>query len=135
VCQAVDLPRSTDRPMRVALAADPIDPASVILYHKTTARGVYERARAARPDADAVLLWNPSGEITEGTEANVIVEIGGEKVTPPVECGLLAGTLRAELLATGAIRERRVRIGDLARATGIWLINSVREWMPVTIIE
>ena len=135
VCQAVDLPRSTDRPMRVALAADPIDPANVFLYHKTTARDVYERARAARPDADAVLLWNRSGEITEGTEANVIVEIGGDKVTPPVECGLLGGTLRAELLATGAIRERRVRVDDLARATGIWLINSVREWMPVTMIE
>jgi para-aminobenzoate synthetase/4-amino-4-deoxychorismate lyase len=121
--------------MRLALAADPIDPASVFLYHKTTARGVYERARASRPDADAVLLWNPSREITEATEANVIVEMGGEKVTPPVECGLLAGTLRAELLATGAIRERRVRIDDLPHATAVWLINSVREWMPVTMIE
>jgi para-aminobenzoate synthetase/4-amino-4-deoxychorismate lyase len=56
-------------------------------------------------------------------------------VTPPVECGLLAGTLRAELLATGAIRERRVRIDDLPHATAVWLINSVREWMPVTMIE
>jgi para-aminobenzoate synthetase/4-amino-4-deoxychorismate lyase len=135
VCQAMDLPRATGHPMRLALAADPIDPASVFLYHKTTARGVYERARASRPDADAVLLWNPSREITEATEANVIVEMGGEKVTPPVECGLLAGTLRAELLATGAIRERRVRIDDLPHATAVWLINSVREWMPVTMIE
>ena len=117
----------------MALAADPIDPASVFLYHKTTVRDVYERARASRPDAEAVLLWNPSGELTEATEANVVVEIGGEKLTPPIECGLLGGTLRAELLSTGAIRERRVRVDDLARATGLWLINSVWGWMPAAL--
>ena len=49
------------------------------------------------------------------------------------ECGLLGGTLRAELLATGAIRERRVRVDDLEHATGIWLINSVRGWMPAVL--
>ena len=43
---------------------------------------------------------------------------------------VLGGTLRAELLATGAIREQRVRVDDLAHATGVWLINSVRGWIP-----
>ncbi len=130
VCEAVDLPAPTDRPLRAALAAEPIDPASVFLYHKTTRRDVYERARSSRPDAEAVLLWNPDGEITEGTEANLVVEIDGVRLTPPVESGLLGGTLRAELLATGAIREQRVRVDDLAHATGVWLINSVRGWIP-----
>ena len=134
VCEGADLPMPAARPLRVALAADPIDPANVFLYHKTTARDVYERARALRPDAEAVLLWNPSGEVTEATEANVVVEIDGEKVTPPIECGLLGGTLRAELLGTGAIREQRVHVDDLARATGVWLINSVRGWMPATLV-
>jgi para-aminobenzoate synthetase / 4-amino-4-deoxychorismate lyase len=135
VCEGADLWAPPARPVRVALAADPIDPASVFLYHKTTVRDVYERARASRPDAEAVLLWNPSGELTEATEANVVVEIGGEKLTPPIECGLLGGTLRAELLSTGAIRERRVRVDDLARATGLWLINSVRGSIPATLVK
>ena len=132
VCEGADLSMPSG-PLRAALAADPIDPASVFLYHKTTVRDLYERARASRPDAEAVLLWNPSGEVTEATEANVVVEIGGEKITPPIECGLLGGTLRAELLALGTIREERVQIGDLRRATGLWLINSVRGWMPATL--
>lgn len=134
VCEGADLWAPPARPLRVALAADAIDPASVFLYHKTTVRDVYERARASRPEAEAVLLWNPSGELTEATEANVVVEIGGEKLTPPIECGLLGGTLRAELLSTGAIRERRLRVDDLAGATSLWLINSVRGWMPATLV-
>ena len=43
-----------------------------------------------------------------------------------VECGLLPGTLRAELLATGQVSEGRVRMDELARASGICLVNSVR---------
>jgi para-aminobenzoate synthetase / 4-amino-4-deoxychorismate lyase len=135
VCEGADLGAPSGRLLRVALAADPVDPASVFLYHKTTMRDVYERARASRPDAEAVLLWNPSGEVTEATEANVVAEIDGEKVTPPIECGLLGGTLRAELLDTGAIREGRVRVDDLARATRLWLINSVRGWIPATLAK
>lgn len=133
-CEAADLPPPLDRPLRAALAVEPVNPESVFLYHKTTARDVYRRGRASRPEADAVLLWNPSGELTEGTEANLVVEIDGDKLTPPIECGLLAGTLRADLLDSGAIREQRVRVGDLSRASGLWLINSVRGWMPATLV-
>jgi para-aminobenzoate synthetase / 4-amino-4-deoxychorismate lyase len=134
VCEAADLSTPLDRPLRTALAVEPIDPASVFLYHKTTARDIHRRARASRPDADAVLLWNPRGELTEGTEANLVVEIEGERLTPPIECGLLAGTLRADLLDSGVIREERVRVDDLGGASGLWLINSVRGWMPATLV-
>ena len=89
------------------LAAHPVDPSDEFLYHKTTNRAVYERAR--RPDCDDVILWNPAGEVTETTIANLVVEGGmteqGRRVTPPVACGLLPGTLRAELLATGEVSE------------------------------
>ncbi len=134
VCEGIDVGAPPHIPLRLALAAQPVDRTDVFLYHKTTRRDVYERARASRPDADAVLLWNREGEITEATEANIVVELGGERVTPPVECGLLPGTLRAELLAGGAIAERRVSVDDLQAATALWLINSVRGWMPATLL-
>ena len=57
---------------------------------------MYEQLR--RSDADDTVLWNPDGDVTETTTANVVAEIGGALVTPPVEAGLLAGTLRAEML-------------------------------------
>ena len=46
-------------------------------------------------------------------------------------CGLLAGTFREELLAAGRIRERVLTRADLARATAVHLINSVRRWIQV----
>ena len=75
-----------------------------------------------------VILWNANGEVTESTIANVVVEINGRKVTPPVECGLLAGTFRAELLATCQVTEAPVTVDRLHTAARFWLVNSVRGW-------
>jgi para-aminobenzoate synthetase/4-amino-4-deoxychorismate lyase len=128
LCEAVDLvPRP--EPLRLALAVEPVDRHDVFLYHKTTNRSVYERARAARPEADAVILWNTDGEVTEGTEANVVLVRDGVKITPPIECGLLPGTMRAALLAAGEVVEARVTVEEFERAEEIWLVNSVRGWM------
>jgi para-aminobenzoate synthetase/4-amino-4-deoxychorismate lyase len=114
--------------VRVRLASTPVDRTDVFLLHKTTNRAVYERARS--PEVDDVILWNAEREITESTIANVVVEIDGRRVTPPVGCGLLPGTYRAELLATGAIVESPVTIDRFRTAPRFWLINSVRGWCP-----
>ncbi len=119
------------RPARVGVAAAPIDPANVFLFHKTTHRDMY--AEAAQPDCDDVILWNPRGEVTESTLGNVVVEMGGRKITPPVEAGLLAGTFRQELLDRGEIVEGRVTLDDLKSAARVWIVNSVREWWPAEI--
>lgn len=113
---------------RVALAREPVDPQNRFLYHKTTYRQVYEQARAAYPDYDEVILWNPRGEITEATRANVVVRWQGRLYTPPVCCGLLAGVYREHLLSRGWIQERVISVDELRRAEGIYLINSVRGW-------
>lgn len=118
--------------VRLRLAAQAIDPSDRFLFHKTTNRGTYDQARL--PDCDDVILWNPKGEITESTIANLVIEIDGRRVTPPVECGLLAGTLRAELLSRGEILEARVTVDELRKATRLWLINSVRGWCPADLL-
>ena len=115
-------------PLRVGLARAPVDSGDVWLYHKTTRRAAYEAARAARPDCDEVILWNERGELTEATTSNVVLELDGGHWTPPLSAGLLAGTLRARLLAEGTIAERTLTPADLARADRVWLINSVRGW-------
>ncbi|MFA5516857.1 MAG: chorismate-binding protein [Desulfuromonadales bacterium] len=114
--------------LRLGVAATPVDSADPLLFHKTTHRAPYERARRQCPEADEVLLWNERGEITEACHYNVVVQLGGIQITPPVACGLLGGTLRAQLLKEGTVREEIVRLEDLRRAEGIWLVNSVRGW-------
>ncbi len=124
--EAAALPPVLPEPLRMGLARQPIASSDVRLYHKTTRREPYETARASRPDGDDVILWNERGELTETSVANIILELDGRQVTPPVASGLLAGTLRAHLLAVGEISEQVLTLDDLAWATGLWLINSVR---------
>jgi len=113
---------------KVAIASEPIDPHSVWLYHKTTRRALYDTARSRASNYDDVILWNPTHEVTEATTANIVADVRGTLVTPPVSCGLLAGTFRAELLARGQIQEDVVTLDDLRSASRVWLINSVYEW-------
>ena len=120
-----------DKPLLVALGKTPMDSTNRFLYHKTTYRAFYQEQRDPFPDMFDVLLWNERGEITEFTTGNVVFEIAGQCWTPPLESGLLAGTLRAEMLATNKIKERVLPISDLARIERLWFLNSVRGWIPV----
>jgi para-aminobenzoate synthetase/4-amino-4-deoxychorismate lyase len=124
--EAVPLQPAPARTLQVGIAARPVDPASVWLYHKTTRRETYDEAAASRPDCDDVLLWNDRGELTESTIANVVVELGGQRLTPPVACGLLPGVERARALAEGRAREGVVRLTDLRPGQRLWLLSSLR---------
>ncbi len=122
-------------PLRVALAAEPVDQSDVFLYHKTTNRLVYERARGAVSGVDEVLLWNGASEVTEATTANLVAEIDGVRVTPPVASGVLPGTCRGAMVDAGEIREAVVTLADLGRATRLWLINSVHGERTAELVE
>jgi len=119
----------------VALAKDPIDSQDIFLFHKTTHRTVYESAKAGFPEVDDVILWNERGEVTEGTIANLVIRKEGRLITPPVECGLLAGTFRERLLKAGEIEEGILSVEELRDADEIFLINSVRKWRRANLLE
>lgn len=112
----------------LSLAVSAIDSSNPFFYHKTTHRVEYERARQASQKGTDVLLYNERDEVTETTVANVVIELDGERVTPPISAGLLAGTYRRKLLEEGEIREKTVKLTEIERATALWIINSVRGW-------
>ena len=126
---------TTDQELCVSFSSGPIDRADPFLFHKTTNRTVYEDALRARPDCDDVILWNEDNEITESTIANIVVELDGKKWTPPRISGLLPGTFRGELLQSGEISERIIYKDELCQAPRVWLINSVRRWMPAVVVD
>ena len=133
--QAAPLPAPPDSAARpVALARFPVDRSDPFLYHKTTQRRVYADALASRPGFDDVILFNDRGEVTESSRANVVAEIGGVLCTPPVDCGLLPGTCRAHLLETGLLVERVIKVDALLRSPRVFLVNSVRGRVPVTVV-
>ncbi len=125
-CNATLFPVQASQRASFALAATPIPRNALWLYHKTTQRTAYDQALAARPSVFDVLLWNEDGELTEFTRGNLIIELDGRRYTPPQHCGLLDGTLRREMLEQGSLHERVLTRADLARASRICFINSLR---------
>ena len=89
----------------VRFAGSPVDRAESALFHKTTNRELYRRQLDSAPDCYDVLLWNEDAFVTELTRFNVLACISGQWTTPPVEHGLLRGTLRQELLRTRLVEE------------------------------
>jgi para-aminobenzoate synthetase/4-amino-4-deoxychorismate lyase len=92
---------------------------------------MFERQAAAHPGAWDVLLRNREGELTEFTRGNIVLEIDARRWTPPRDSGLLGGVFRQGLLDRDEIAERVLTLADLAAATRVWFVNSLREWVPM----
>jgi para-aminobenzoate synthetase / 4-amino-4-deoxychorismate lyase len=124
-------PEDNFEALKICLSSQPIDSSDVFLFHKTTRRAVYESAREGFEEFDDVLLYNESGELTEFTIGNLVVELDGQLLTPPISCGVLAGTFRAHLLESGQVEERTISVEHLANCTKIFRVNSIRKWQRV----
>ncbi|MDX1576229.1 MAG: aminotransferase class IV, partial [Kiloniellales bacterium] len=104
------------------------------IYHKTTRRELYdrefERHRKAGGYGEVVFL-NERGEVTEGSRTTLFIEQDGVLVTPPLRCGLLAGTLRRDMIEDPSLEvvERPLSLADLEAADRVYLGNSVRGLM------
>jgi len=66
--------------------------------------------------------------------ANIVLRFQGKLLTPPIDSGLLAGTMRAELLEQGQVEEQTLTLEDLFCAEELILVNSVRGWIPTHLI-
>ncbi len=107
---------------------------SAFVRHKTTYRKPYtdliDEKRLSQPGLADLIFWNEAGNVTESSIANVVVADRGDLLTPPLDQGLLGGVFRKALLERGIIKERKIRLDEL-RNSRVFLINSVRGWMPL----
>ena len=93
-----------------------------------------ERERlCAQTGCAEVLFFNAKGELTEGSFTNVFIEQDGPLLTPSVSSGLLAGTLRQELLESGRAVEKVLTLDDLKSAKQIYIGNAVRGLLRATL--
>ncbi|NVK31972.1 MAG: aminodeoxychorismate synthase component I [Gammaproteobacteria bacterium] len=132
--ETFDLPPTPDR-WTVRCHPIPVDSRQWQLFHKTSDRHVYDDAKSQHPDVDEVLLSNERGELTEGCISNLVIEIGGQRLTPALDCGLLPGVMRQTLLEQGKLREALLLPNHLKQADAIWMINSLRGWIPVKLVD
>ena len=115
----------------ITFADQPVDSSNRFLYHKTSNREMYRLELEKNPDCADVIFFNERGEVTEGANNNIVIRKDGILLTPPVICGLLPGTLRAQLLETGEVTEGVITQADVQQADEIYLINSIRKWRRV----
>jgi para-aminobenzoate synthetase / 4-amino-4-deoxychorismate lyase len=108
------------------LSSVTVNSGDVFLYHKTTNRGVYDKARKECDDQTDVILVNERGEVTETTIMNIAVFRKGRWMTPSISCGLLPGVMREELLARGDIVEGIVPAKELQSTELIRCFNALR---------
>jgi D-alanine transaminase len=82
---------------------------------------------------DEILLFNASGELTEGAASNVFIVKDGKVSTPPLDNQVLPGITRLMLLdmlrKDGAIpvEERVVTLQEAREADEIWFTSSTKE--------
>lgn len=110
-----------------------LDSGIVFLFHKTTERQLFDDEWARTHEeqgADEVIFLNERGEVCEGSRMNIFVRKGAKLLTPALSCGLLPGTLREELLASGEAVEAVLTLDDLSEADAVYLGNSVRGLLP-----
>lgn len=126
---------SRQEPVELILSREQIDARDPHRLHKTTRREIYSREyqRAAEQGYHDVLFSNTAGEITEGAISNIFIRLKKNDLllTPPVSCGLLAGTYRRMLLEQGKAREQILRMEDLRKAEELYAANSLRGLVPV----
>lgn len=138
-------------PWTPAIAATPVRLATLVTRRNETSPlsrlkplayldSVLGMAEARAAGADDGLFLNTRGAVATTTMANVFAVTDGEIVTPAIEDGVLAGTIRALLLERGAIaglpvRTRTIEPAALRGASEIFVTNSVRLISPVTALD
>ena len=123
-----------DNPLLAAIAEKRVDSSDPFLFNKTTLRSLYSLELKKRPECADLIFLNERNEVTEGAYHNIVVRMDGMLITPPLQCGLLPGVFREELLERGEIRERVITAEQLNSAEEIHLINSVRKWRRVKLV-
>jgi para-aminobenzoate synthetase / 4-amino-4-deoxychorismate lyase len=120
---------------RLLLACEPYSRPLWMRRHKTTMRQFYDAGVASAVAAGAfdTLFHQADGTLVEGGRSTLLVRIGGQWCTPPVQNGALPGVLRAVLEGSGLMHivERPLLVQDLRRASSVIVCNALRGVVPV----
>src|SRR6185436_4226917 len=87
----------------------------------------------------AVML-NTRGEVASAAAANLFWLMDGRLFTPALDCGVLAGVMRAAVIAAAQARgqtvaEARVGEGELRAAEAVFLTSSLIGVRPVNVLD
>lgn len=131
------LPNWSGEDLRVLISHSRTNSDDIFLRHKTTRRKLYDEClrNARKMGFHEVIFFNQNGELTEGSISNIFLLSNGQWHTPHLDCGLLAGTWRANMVHKLKAKESKIFLKDLLRAEKVILGNSVRGFGTVKHLE
>lgn len=126
-------------PASLALCLSEIrrSPASLTARHKTLSYmdNVQARRQARGQGADMALLTDTRGNLSGCDSANLFWLTGGDVFTPATACGVLAGTVRAEILDSMPVETGAFPVDLLEGAEAVFVTNAVFGAVPVTTLD
>ena len=131
--QAVPLAALRGTPL-IGLSPVVLDSNEPLLQHKTTYRPWYDVTTEWLSTHTAYfdqIFINERKELCEGSRSNIYLLREDVWLTPPLQCGLLGGTMRTRLLESGQAQEAVLHLTDLPQAQAIRLSNGLRGWFDV----
>lgn len=123
-CQITSLrwiPYRKAKPQKILVVESP----AINYSLKYADRTPFDQLKSLYTDYDDLILLH-NGVVTDATYSNILLKIGGKWYTPSNP--LLNGIRRQFLIQRGLIQPAHLRKEDLAKATGIKLINAM---MPI----
>jgi branched-chain amino acid aminotransferase/4-amino-4-deoxychorismate lyase len=139
---AAALAPKPDQPARLAVAGVRRNDRSPASRLKTMAYldNVLAREEARRAGADEAVMLNTTGAVACAGAANLFWVEGDTLVTPALDCGVLAGIMRAAVIACApqfgiTVRETTAGLDVLLAADAVFLTNSLIGLRPVAAID
>lgn len=127
----------SENPLMISFSKKRTDKNDIFYYHKTTNRVLYntELERIREKGFFDIIFTNQEDQITEGSITNIVIKKNNEYFTPPLSCGVLNGIFRQHLFAQNSLplKEKILYKEDLLSAEEIYLLNSVRKMVTVTL--
>ena len=117
ITELTDLPASY---LQAQLTEQKLDLATPFTYFKTSQRDHLSQSNHEQ------IFHLPDGTLLETTIGNLVLEIEGQRYTPPAHLPLLDGIYRRHLLETQQVEEKLLTLNDLTDADRIYACNALR---------
>lgn len=85
--------------------------------------------------ADEAIVINDKGRVCEGSVTNLLLQIDGEWITPPISDGVLPGIVRALVIENCGVLVRSISESQLRQVSSGFLLSSLRIAQPIASIN
>jgi len=109
-----------------------VDGSGIDYRFKYEDRSAIEKLLCLKADCDDILIIK-NGFVTDTSYTNLVFAKGEDLYTPATF--LLNGVKRQSLLREGRIKEREIRVGDIKKYDGCFLINAMLDLFPVSFVD